>query len=231
MSLPTPKTDAEKRRLETAIQHASLIQEQKDIQKQNLNAIERLSLFPAQAEPTPEEQQTFTTLVNTFQPSDYDALVEERHANGLCGYTLCPNAPRKRDPKHPWRNPKGWSDWCSETCARAALYVKAQLNEVPAWERRCGEPSAIVLQSIPGRIDLPIRTSNASGADALLERKTLALERGETGAVTKIDRVVLPDIVENAVASGGQISRRFEDLVHDSSKAVHGQTDLHDFSD
>lgn len=190
--LPVPKSDLERRRLETAIQHARLIQDQKDILAQNLNSIEELSEYPASSEPTPVEIARFTSLIMPFQPSDYDALIEERHANGRCGYTLCPNAPRKADIRRPWLRPKGSENWCSNDCARKGLYVKTQLDETPAWERRGGGVAALTLYD-----DRKYREANDEAAEKQRQsQKDLAVERGEKVASFKIDGVMSQQITE-----------------------------------
>jgi len=240
-NIPTPKTDAEKRRLDTAMEYALLIQEQKDAQAQILNAIEELSEYPANPVPTAEETQRFTTLVTPFQPSDYDALVEERHANNLCGYTLCPNPPRSRDLRHPWKHPKGWENWCSAACTRQALYVKAQLNEVPAWERRSEGSSSVTLRPSPESTSLPQSASSNTADQRHREQETLALERGESVSSNKIHRVVTRSMVEHQTRSTSPPLReppsrapasvRFEDLIHRSPRTNNQDTDLQDFSD
>ncbi|KAJ8128314.1 hypothetical protein O1611_g5322 [Lasiodiplodia mahajangana] len=97
--------------------------------------------------PAPTDAESFKNFVRLYQPSDYDDLIEERNANGLCGYTLCPN-PRSRVsgggtfklvnygrkdfnivPK------RELEKWCCQKCAKRAMYVKVQLNETAAWER------------------------------------------------------------------------------------------------
>ncbi|GAB7354302.1 hypothetical protein MBLNU459_g4822t1 [Dothideomycetes sp. NU459] len=199
--LPTPKSDVERRRLDTAIQHARLIQDQKDVLARNLNAIEELSELPASSTATAAEVVRFTSLVMAFQPSDYDALVEERHANGLCGYALCANPPRKTDARRPWLRPKGSENWCSDDCARRALYVKAQLDETPAWERRGGGVASITLYD-----DRKYRAANggdaaAATAESRANERNLALERGEKVAAFKIDGVMSTQIMEKKPAA------------------------------
>jgi len=191
-SLPVPKSDAEKRRLDVVIQHATLIQDQKRVQLQLLSSIEELSEYPIGQEPTTDEITKFLALVTEFQPSDYDALIEERHVNGRCAYTLCANPPRKSDIKRPWLRPKGWENWCSEACAKKAFYVKAQLDETPAWERRGGGSSALVLlrEVNQDMNQTPTRILLESSID-----QELADERGEKGLVTKVNQVST-DVVE-----------------------------------
>lgn len=206
-----PKSDAERRRLETAIQHAHLIQEQKSILAQNLNYIEELSDYPAGPSPTSTEIFAFLEFCRSFQPGDYDALIEERHVNGRCGYTLCPNPPRKAVVKAPWQKSKGVENWCSEDCARKALYVKAQLSETPAWERRAGDRNPLVLYGTtaatksstpapaPAAQTLPLRTKTQSATD----ERHLAYERGEIDKVAdaKMDKVLKAEVQENSVIS------------------------------
>lgn len=177
--IPTPKTDAEKRRLATVLQHARLIQEQKDIMAKNLNSIEELSDdFPTSSTPTEAEIKRFLALVMDFQPSDYEALIEERHVNGLCGYGLCANAPRATDIKRPWLRAKGSENWCSNDCAKRGLYVKAQLNETPAWERWGGSSPAIVLYD-ESKLAASKEKSVSEEERKRKEQRELALERGE----------------------------------------------------
>lgn len=162
---------AEARRI--AVQHATIIQQQKDIQDEIFRSLVRLLDFPlvrnnkaaeegdedadgaADSKPRPggasnpaaSDAAEFKRLVRMFQPTDYDDLIEERNIAGCCGYALCP-LPRKRIPNAgTWKMVnKGRSDfdivrtaelekWCSDDCARRALYVKVQLHETGAWER------------------------------------------------------------------------------------------------
>lgn len=146
----------------------------------------------------------------SFQPSDYDALIEERHVNGRCGYTLCANTPRKAVTKAPWMKSKGVENWCSDDCAKKALYVKAQLSETPAWERRAGDRNPLVLYgggaaktSAPAQAgiqtQLPVRQKTQSAAD----ERDLAYERGEVDKVAdaKMDKVLKAEVQENSVTS------------------------------
>lgn len=209
-SLPVPKTDEEKRRLQVAIHHAQLIQDQKAIQQQNLDAIEELSDIPVGSEITAQETKRFTSLVIQFQPSDYDALIEERVVNGRCGYALCPNHARKLDPKMSWARPKGSQNWCSNECAKKALYVKAQLDETPAWERREG------LSTIALRPDASSDESRQSSKtkSASTDASNLALERGDKITSTR-GSLVTDEIVEKETKPlKAPMSVRFDDFAH-----------------
>ena len=160
-----------------------------------------------------------------FQPSDYDALIEERHVNGRCGYTLCANAPRKQGPKAPWLRNKV-ENWCSDDCAKKALYVKAQLSETPAWERRAGDRTPLVLYGGAGAAaaakttqttQLPLRQKPTS---TVYDDRDLAYERGEVDKVAdaKMDKVIKAEVQENSVISSVMppTTTRFADSdVHD----------------
>ncbi|KAG9668426.1 hypothetical protein KCU99_g8201, partial [Aureobasidium melanogenum] len=204
-----PKSDAERKRLETAIQHAHLIQEQKAILAKNLDYIEELSDYPADATASASETKAFLEFLRQFQPSDYDALIEERHVNGRCGYTLCANAPRKAVAKAPWQKGRGVENWCSDDCARKALYVKAQLSETPAWERRAGDRNPLVLYGgggtaaakppTPAQTQLPVRPKPTPASNS----RDLAYERGEIDKVAdaKMDKVLKAQVQENNIIS------------------------------
>ncbi|KAI1161062.1 Rtr1/RPAP2 family-domain-containing protein [Nemania serpens] len=139
---------------ELAIKHARIIHSRREVEEQIADSMIELSKFPTirdppydAANPSPTDTESFKDLVRLYQPSDYDDLIEERNANGLCGYALCPN-PRSRVSSGgafklvnygrkdfnivPSRE---LEKWCSQKCARRAMYVKVQLNETAAWER------------------------------------------------------------------------------------------------
>ncbi|KAB5577918.1 Rtr1/RPAP2 family-domain-containing protein [Coniochaeta sp. 2T2.1] len=147
-AVPSPQ-EAER----IALHHARILQQQKDLELQILDAIDTLSTYPltrsptfTSANPPPQDVTTFKSLIRPFQPSDYDDLIEERNILGNCGYALCPN--KKRSDlggvftfvNHNTTDfaivpTKDVKKWCSDKCARRALYVKVQLNETAAWER------------------------------------------------------------------------------------------------
>ncbi|KAI9152075.1 putative RNA polymerase II subunit B1 CTD phosphatase RPAP2 [Paramyrothecium foliicola] len=135
---------------EVAIQHARILQHRKELETQILEDLIILSEFPAErspactaANPASSDVSGFKKHVRLFQPSDYDDLIEERNVNGLCGYTLCARPRRDAGPGGEWKitrsgdivRRKDFEMWCSQQCARRALYVKVQLNETAAWER------------------------------------------------------------------------------------------------
>ncbi|KAI1306886.1 Rtr1/RPAP2 family-domain-containing protein [Xylaria venustula] len=139
---------------EIAVQHARIIHSRREIEDQISDSIIELSKFPATrspsynaSDPPPADVESFKNQVRLYQPSDYDDLVEERNANGLCGYTLCPNPRSRVSGGSTFKILNyGRSDfnivpsrelekWCSQICAKRAMYIKVQLNETAAWER------------------------------------------------------------------------------------------------
>jgi hypothetical protein len=208
-----PATTAAKpdRDREVALYHASLIQERKDVELTILLSTETLIDYPLAkspynaSNPSPSDAQTFKDLLRPFQPSDYDALILERNINDHCGYTLCPN-PRVKDGaagtyRLIGKNGKAKDfrvvekgeveKWCSEACAKRALYVRVQLSESPAWERTAEEYGVkIDLLDEPKSEDASVvegvQNLKLGGAE---DRKqgaaNLALERGDTGFAAK----------------------------------------------
>ncbi|KAF7882120.1 hypothetical protein EAF00_011636 [Botryotinia globosa] len=205
---PSP-TKADRDR-EVALYHARLIQERKEIELEILASTESLIDFPLAASPphdasnpSPSDARAFKEMLRPFQPSDYDALILERNLDSRCGYTLCAN-PRPRDNRGgQWRllgmsgkakdfriaKKEDAEKWCSDTCARRALYVRVQLSECPAWERS-GDSSATnidLLDEPKTEEDLVmdgIENLDLNKQEAQDKQKkfgNLALERGETG--------------------------------------------------
>ena len=193
-------SDKDRHNLNLALQHAYLIQHQKDVDAQILASIETLLEIPASSAFTPEEVRTFTTLVQLYQPSDLDALIEERRIDGHCGYALCRNAPRSATlgESASWKLGKGAASFCSAKCTRKMLYVKTQLSEVPAWERDPTVPVHVRLHEDDRPAEeraLPnmkqYRVANRNDGD------DLALERGEKSASLRPKQVIADKIVEN----------------------------------
>ncbi|KAK0855033.1 hypothetical protein LTS02_011235 [Friedmanniomyces endolithicus] len=71
-----------------ALQHAHRIQDQKDWDLRILHAIEVLLDYPSSTPVTVQEASNFVSLVRLFQPSDLDALVEERVIDRKCGAVI-----------------------------------------------------------------------------------------------------------------------------------------------
>ncbi|PKX98842.1 Rtr1/RPAP2 family protein phosphatase [Aspergillus novofumigatus IBT 16806] len=146
---PTNRSNVDPRHLAIAMHHAHQIQAQKDTEALILDRILELVNFPSSpsadpATPSAEDARAFKAALVPFQPADYDNLILERNIEGLCGYGLCPNEHRKEDVKGKFRitwGAKGSEKlemWCSDECAERAMYIRVQLAEEPAWERRDG---------------------------------------------------------------------------------------------
>lgn len=201
------------RNLDLALHHARLIQAQKDAQAEIMQSIETLLDFPATADadpkyPSEEDAARFKALVVSFQPGDYDSLIEERTAADLCGYTLCPRPPKKQNSSGKVRILRSKGDfqvvpkekveiWCSKECARRALYIKVQLLEEPAWTRKAGvtpEISLLPEQTVTQTPQLPLRNKDTTPDLAVRIQESmdsLRLERGNrSDASTKNDLLI-----------------------------------------
>ena len=187
---------------EVALQHARVLRLRKDIEAEILDSLILLSEYPlvrapahSAASPADSDASGFKMHVRLFQPSDYDDLIEERNVNELCGYTLCPKPRRKAGPGGgEWKitgsgeivKRRDIEKWCSQQCAKRALYVKVQLNETAAWER-AGIPDIHIDLLDEGSSETDADKTARKLADLRIEdqrqsnRDTLALarERGE----------------------------------------------------
>lgn len=199
------QAEKDKRNLEIAMAHANLIQHQKNVEAQILNAITALIDFPASTTFTSKEALTFTSLVKAFQPSDYDSLIEERRIDGKCGYTLCGNQPRSitMGGSAAWKLKKGAKDWCSDQCAKKALFIKTQLSGVPAWERARDQQPDVQLHEddLPAEGDSAVRRAKRAlrveaWRQKVTEDEDLAQERGEKATSFRPNQVMTSLIVE-----------------------------------
>ncbi|KAI9817926.1 MAG: hypothetical protein M1832_004546 [Thelocarpon impressellum] len=186
------------RDLETALHHARLLQDRKDAEAQILSAVVHLLDLPSSPKadpvhPSAEDAALLRQLLKPFTPSDYDALIEERNIADLCGYALCPQPPVRQKTGARLRIVDGGrqvvprrklEQWCSEACARQALYLRVQLSEEPAWTRAEGQEGELALYD-DGKAktqDTPVQklTGSVAGlsiADTSAHR--LAIERGD----------------------------------------------------
>lgn len=224
------------RHLDVALHHANIIEQRKLVEAQVLDSIMTLMEFPpsphADAKrPSPADARSFEEAVAAFQPADYDALIEERNIADKCGYALCPKPKaraRSTAKKQFVDTDKGveivdrkvLEVWCSDDCAKRALYVKVQLNEEPAWLRSGGHGERIELMvdnAHQHSTALPARTKQQPSAPAPAKREEdddmdaawaahdhaavqLAQERGEKpGELTKANHSLVQDrITERA---------------------------------
>lgn len=197
----------EVRNRETALYHADLLQQRKDVEALILESTETLIDVPSSttadpACPSPSDAALVKNSIRSFQPSDYDALIEERNINRRCGYVLCPRPNRLKDTKAKYRilhgHGKG-SDalkfvdkhslekWCSDDCGKRALYVKVQLNEQPAWTRSATTGGDVVLLE-----DGNDSQEQAGGTAALIEgMKNLDVGLGEEEMIAKMKALAI----------------------------------------
>jgi hypothetical protein len=200
-SSSSPRED---RNREVALYHANLIQNRKDIELTILLSMETLIDYPLSTQPafnpSAADIQTFKELLQPFQPSDYNDLIQERNINDRCGYTLCP-LPRKKDGAGGTYRLLGMhgkaknfkvvrreetEKWCSDACAKRAMYVRVQLSARPAWER--GDANAVPIELLDeprteeDRVAERIAQMNLGGAR---DAADLARERGDQGRVVR----------------------------------------------
>ena len=220
---PLPR---EERIKEAAMHHARLLQERKDTEWQILESLENLIDYPTQANsdathPSAADITHVKQMLIPFQPSDYDALIEERNINRKCGYLLCPNPNKLQgtNAKFGFLHSKGQGSrivdrkvlerWCSPECGRRALYLRVQLAEEPAWERAGGVGGDFVLfdEGLNSRpfIDLTSQIAERLGKldvrddeeRLVAAMSELAVERGDGSARGNSTRLVNVHVVEN----------------------------------
>ena len=209
-SSSAPATSRADHDRELALYHANLLQERKDVEFTIVLNMEVLIEYPLTrgasydaSNPAPTDARKFKELLRPFQPSDYDALIEERNINDHCGYALCPR-PRTREAGGGMYRLLGMNGrakdfkvvkkeelekWCSEACAKRALYVRVQLSESPAWEREGSQGGEIELLDEPKSEEDQVvegigkmKLDNGQDTDKRRNNANLALERGEVGA-------------------------------------------------
>jgi RNA polymerase II-associated protein 2 len=215
---PSPSSSAskEERDRQTAIYHAEIIQQRKDLELFILNSIEALIDFPSPAtvdpaDPHHDDASTVRSLLIPFQPSDYDDLVQERNIEGKCGYVLCPHARLLQDTKAQFRilrvgKQEGGlkivprehlEKWCSEACQRRAMYVRVQLSEEPAWIREAMATEIVFLDEVESKQNAQAGDQQIGqlakemgkveiGGAQTRQKKELAKERGEEGVEGKV---------------------------------------------
>jgi RNA polymerase II-associated protein 2 len=199
---PSPAADLDFQRI--ALQHARILQQHKDLEARVFEAVNTLLDYPLQppdtsspaADPSPTDAETFRQLIRIFQPTDYDDLTEERNIAGKCGYALCPNARRTLPEAGEFKlrnagrknfdivRTKDLEKWCSDDCARRALYLRVQLAESPAWERDGDSRFRIELlgESQGGERDAlaeQVEKLKLAERERELKATNLAVERGE----------------------------------------------------
>ncbi|QYT04585.1 RNA polymerase II subunit B1 CTD phosphatase RPAP2-like protein [Trichoderma simmonsii] len=208
----SPPNEPKQSAREIAIHHATLLEHRKQLESQILDSLILLSEYPLVREtsynasnPAPSDVSDFKANVRLFQPSDYDDLIEERNVNELCGYTLCPKPRRQTGSGGEWKltnsgeivKRKELEKWCSQQCARRALFVKVQLNETAAWER-AGIPDIQIdlLDEDKSAETEADRTARKLGELKLEDQRqaardsaALAMERGDNRIGSSLDKV------------------------------------------
>ncbi|KAL6711748.1 hypothetical protein ACN47E_002791 [Coniothyrium glycines] len=253
---PPAQKPVDPRHLQVALHHANILEERKRVEAAVLDAILALMEFPSSptadaTRPAAADALHFRESIVCFQPTDYDALIEERNINGRCGYALCPK-PKRRAPSTAKKqfvdtehgvqivDRKVLEVWCSDDCAKRALYVKVQLKEEPAWMRQGGYGDSIELMvdnvdahqmSLPLRLkqetasalreDADVAQAWAAQQDAL---KDLALERGEKpGHPSKANNdIVQAHITERAPSSAPPQAPSLPAQASDHTMAIEG---------
>ena len=205
----SPATSRADHDRELALYHANLLQQRKDVEFTIVLNMEALIEYPLTrgaaydaSNPSTTDARSFKQLLRPFQPSDYDAMIQERNINDHCGYALCPRPRTREDGGGMYRllgmngrakdfkvvRKEELEKWCSEACAKRALYVRVQLSESPAWEREgsqgveielLDEPKSEEDQVVEGIGKMKLESSH--DADKMRDNANLALERGEVG--------------------------------------------------
>ncbi len=222
-----PNLSRQERDRQVALHHAHLLQYRKDIEARNLDSTEILldlpsssSAFPS--EPSNADAQTLKDALRTFQPSDFDALVDERNIDHRCGYVFCPRRNRSQDSCGKFRivtgrrdidfkvvNPQELARWCSDECGKMALYLRLQLSGEPAWMRewKDEEPLELYTESEERkahgrrheqRTPCILATGPASRDEDMQQRmRDLAIERGDRNNVDRVLGKVTVVVKEN----------------------------------
>ncbi|KAI4161110.1 MAG: hypothetical protein LQ342_005147 [Letrouitia transgressa] len=218
----------EDRNLERALYHANLIQQRKDTELLILQNTETLLDLPSPntkdcSNPSAADVSTVTNLLQPFQPSDYDSLIEERNIDQKCGYVLCPRRNRQENSMGRYKiklNPSAGKDginiverqslerWCSDECGKRALFLRVQLNEEPAWARAAGVGEIVLLEEgmrnlEPGNREQQLvaefeQLDIKAGEDRVIDSlRKLAIERGDQEPTDKVSPAVTKDLKEN----------------------------------
>lgn len=212
---------------EIALRHARIIQHRKDIRHQILASVVLLSQYPrhkgaeySASDPADLDVADFKAHIRFFQPGDYDDLIEERNANLLCGYALCPCPKPAPSKGGPWKlinltnakfdiiDRRESERWCSDDCKRRALYVRLQLNETAAWERVALPDIDIELLEEGGFLEhLGRHIAGTKQKSGIVDNSaSLALEREVVGTAG-----IIPPMAQLTVKERNVAARRVQD--------------------
>jgi RNA polymerase II-associated protein 2 len=196
----TPRPDTEDRIRATAVKHAKMLEEKKQLRNRILDLVVECFDLPSKQIASPKDApQTdvslFKTSANLFQPSDFDDLVLERNIDNRCGYALCsrPKQKAKHDAKHVWSNEAGffvdraeYERWCSKECKARAVFVRAQLSTEPAWLRENAPLNIKLLDEVEQTSDLEkalrdLSIGQVDSEEIVSKLQDLSFERGDEG--------------------------------------------------
>lgn len=205
----------EDRNRELALHHATLIQDQKDVRDEVFKSMLNLIDLPNSLSATPEnpsdaDGSSFIQDLKLFQPSDFDELIEERHANGKCGYALCPRPYKKQSTTAKFRilgksnvndmkivSKDSLERWCSEACARRAMYVKVQLSDEPPWLRMNNAQIKLMPEQDHSLAFRPKPVLHGDKEDILQDHMNkLRLERDDKTTSARVKHVMNEDVLE-----------------------------------
>jgi hypothetical protein len=226
---PPASKPANPRHLQVALHHANIIEQRKQVEAEVLDSIITLMDFPTSPHadarrPTAADAQHFRDAMVPFQPSDYDALIEERNIADKCGYALCPKPKKKArstarkqfiDTAHGVEivDRTLLEVWCSDDCAKRALYVKVQLNEEPAWARQGGYGDTIELMVENAEEHhkmLPLRLKKEGAAV-----RTAGDEQDDMAAAWAARDNAIGDLAMERGERADQVSKANNDLIRD----------------
>ncbi|KAL8927469.1 MAG: hypothetical protein Q9208_002274 [Pyrenodesmia sp. 3 TL-2023] len=222
-----PTLSQEERNRQVALHHAHLLQYRKDTETRNLDSTETLLEFPSSPSASPlvpssADLQIVKDALKTFQPSDFDALVEERNIDSRCGYMLCPRRNRSQDSCGKYRivtgrkdidfkvvKPKELARWCSDECGRMALYLRVQLSVEPAWTREWKDEKSLELYTEKEErkarerpdeqpnLSILVTGPDSRGEDMQARMRDLAVERGDKNNVDRVSGKVAVNVKES----------------------------------
>jgi hypothetical protein len=225
---PPRSKPVNQRHLQVALHHANVLEQRKRVEAEVLDSIMTLMDYPTTSDadpkrPTVADAQYFRDAMIPFQPSDYDALIEERNISDRCGYALCPRPTKKArstarkqfvDTEYGVEivDRKTLEVWCSDDCAKRALYVKVQLSEEPVWMRQGGLGDNIELmvdnaeehdKALPLRLKEATASASAQGGD----------DDDDVAAAWAAREDAMEDLAVERGEKPGQVSRANNDLV------------------
>ncbi|KAL9112965.1 MAG: hypothetical protein Q9227_002830 [Pyrenula ochraceoflavens] len=177
---------------------ARRLQEVAQIQDQVLDAVIKVVDLPSKPNIDPLESldddlKTVRQNLSLFRPNDFDDMVRERNIYEKCGYCLCSKSVEtvNADPAHRilWAK-KGGRDlevtssntekWCSRRCERLALFIKKQLSDEAAWERRAAKKLIDVPQLSKASNKSVYDIVKGNDSHVVAQRlEELSLERGD----------------------------------------------------